>query len=430
MDEFWLNVESAAEHYSESTGIGCFAIDSEGGSPCGCSDPQAHDFCSQFSEKLKTSKLNCSQVHRYGSLQAERFGGKYMFFCPMSLLHWVSPVFYRGRNVGSLIAGPALIIDSEDFIKNDLVSSVDIPSSELFGLMKLASTIPSITTQRARSLSELLFLTATGVSEQERAEISLGHEDSEQQKEIYAYLEYIKRMESGGEEYLRYPFEKEIELTDFIQNGESDKARAALNEILGNIFFSSGGDLKIIKARVLELVVLLSRAAVRGGGDAELILGMNYQYIGRIGSFENIESIASWLSRVISRFAEIVFDMRDIKHADAIQKAMQFIRDNYHRKISLEDTADYVKLSPSYLSKLFKKELSQNFNTYLNEIRVDKSGNLLLNTDLQLIDIAGICGFEDQSYFTKVFKKYKGMSPGKYRENRGRRQCCEEIHSV
>ena len=431
LNAFFQKAVNAAKHYTGSTDIDCFVIDRDGKRiDNGGTGSFGHDFCRQIEKLFPDNQLDCSQVHRYGSYQAERFGGKYMFFCPMSLLHWTSPLFHQGNLEGSLVCGPALIIDSEDFIRNDLISGKNMPASEVFKLMKLASSIPSITTERARSLSELLHLTASGVSELDHIEYQLHQENSVQQKEISEYIQYIKKMEDSEAEISRYPFEKETDLIDYIENGETGRARAVLNEILGNVFFATGGDVKMIRARVLELVVLLSRAAVRGGADAEQIFGMNYQYINRINSFTNIESIASWLSLVIGKFSELVFDMREIKHADAIQRAMQYVGENFHNKISIDDAAAYVNLSPSYLSKLFKKELDLNFNTYLNQIRVEKSKNFLLNTEIPLIDIAGMCGFEDQSYFSKVFKKFTGSSPGKFRENRGRpSNDTQEIHS-
>ena len=421
LDSYFEKAVNAATHYSISTGVDCFIINNEG-QRIGPDAPEdnGHEFCQQLEKLFPDHELNCNQVHRYGSYQAERFGGKYMFFCPMSLLHWTSPLFKGGEQVGSMVCGPALIIDSEDFIRNDLISGKNLPASEVFRLMKLAADIPSLTTEKSRSLSELLYLTASGLSELDHIEYQLHQENSEQQKEISEYIQYIKKMENSEAEISRYPFEKESDLIDYIENGETNRARAVLNEILGNVFFASGGDIKVIRARVLELVVLLSRAAVRGGADAEQIFGMNYQYINRINSFTSVEAIASWLSRVIVKFSELVFDMREIKHADAIQGAMQFVRENFQNKISLEEAAANVNLSPSYLSKLFKKELDQNFNNYLNHIRVEKSKNYLLNTEIPLIDIAGMCGFEDQSYFSKVFKKFTGNSPGKFRENRGR----------
>src|SRR5690606_4956502 len=122
---------------------------------------------------------------------------------------------------------------------------------------------------------------------------------------------------------------------------------------------------------------------------------------------------------ILTRFTDCVFNLKNVKNKDIIYKAIEFINHKYMEKISLEVVADYVHLSSSYFSKLFKEETGYNFSTYLNNVRVEKSKKLLMNEDISLVDISNLVGFEDQSYFTKVFKKITGTTPGKFREARG-----------
>jgi two-component system, response regulator YesN len=100
-------------------------------------------------------------------------------------------------------------------------------------------------------------------------------------------------------------------------------------------------------------------------------------------------------------------------------KVQEYINLHYREKINLGDVADYVFLSKSYLSKIFKDEMKCNLTNYINKLRVEKSKTFLLRNNVSLVDIANSVGFDDQSYFTKVFKKVTGISPGKYRETHG-----------
>ena len=76
-----------------------------------------------------------------------------------------------------------------------------------------------------------------------------------------------------------------------------------------------------------------------------------------------------------------------------------------------------VYLSPAYLSRIFKQETGVTFNEYLNRVPlVNKAKELLRRRELRMTDISLAVGYEDQSYFTKVFKRVAGMLPREYRE--------------
>ncbi|MBQ9837856.1 MAG: helix-turn-helix transcriptional regulator, partial [Oscillospiraceae bacterium] len=89
---------------------------------------------------------------------------------------------------------------------------------------------------------------------------------------------------------------------------------------------------------------------------------------------------------------------------------------NYAKDITLAELADYVGYSHSHFSKVFKEEMGCGFRVYLNELRVEKSKSLLLAGVASLSEICSMCGFEDQSYYCKVFKKVTGVTPDKFRK--------------
>ncbi|NLU08393.1 MAG: helix-turn-helix transcriptional regulator, partial [Clostridiales bacterium] len=93
-----------------------------------------------------------------------------------------------------------------------------------------------------------------------------------------------------------------------------------------------------------------------------------------------------------------------------------YINKNYRNNITLDTVANMVHLNSSYFSSIFKKEIGMNFSSYLNKIRIEQSMFLLRNTDYSILNIALEVGFEDQSYFSKVFKNFTGMTPKQYRQ--------------
>ena len=84
-------------------------------------------------------------------------------------------------------------------------------------------------------------------------------------------------------------------------------------------------------------------------------------------------------------------------------------------KISLKDIESNLHVNPSYFSTLFKSEMGITFTDYINSLKVEYACSLLTNSNMSIIDISLSAGFDDQSYFTKVFRKIKGMTPKQYR---------------
>ncbi|MBC1471876.1 helix-turn-helix transcriptional regulator [Listeria seeligeri] len=100
-----------------------------------------------------------------------------------------------------------------------------------------------------------------------------------------------------------------------------------------------------------------------------------------------------------------------------IKQAIRYIKKNIHRSITLEEVANYVYLSPFYLSKLFKNELNINFINYVNEQKMLYAKEQLEKSDWAVHTIAKNLGFSRASYFCKVFKKTFDMTPKEYRDS-------------
>ncbi|QNK58962.1 helix-turn-helix domain-containing protein [Paenibacillus sp. PAMC21692] len=98
-----------------------------------------------------------------------------------------------------------------------------------------------------------------------------------------------------------------------------------------------------------------------------------------------------------------------------ISDVIRYIDDNYKREITLNELAQVVKVSPNYLSSLFKKETGINFADYLLHYRIDRAKELLLGTFSKTYEIAEQTGFANQSYFSRAFKKLIGIGPKEFR---------------
>ena len=417
----WKTAKETAESFSAACGVSCAVLDGEGGvlfkARVGCEGCEA---CRAQAAR-RGVPASCDKLHLYGAAQAERFGGRYIYFCPSGLAYFASPIMVGGQAAGALVGGPALIMDIEDYLAGDPGVWQGLSPEEMAELCGALECSPAMEPARLSHMSALLFAAAVCVGDNSTA--LLAHrEAAAQQQDIGVYIQQLKLKGASG----RYPLDKERELVQAITEGDQATARRLLNELLGHILFSTGGDFRLMRARALELMAVLSRAAVDGGSDQDTILDMNCRYLSEIDRLRTAEDLVLWLTRVTERFVNSVFCLVDVKHRDIIYKAIEYLKRNCRGKLTLEDTAGHVGLSPSYFSRVFKEEMGESFNSYLSALRISRSRAMLLNTDASIAEICDRCGFDDQSYFTKVFRKYTGVTPGRFRERRGRLEAEKE----
>ncbi|MFV0400938.1 MAG: AraC family transcriptional regulator [Oscillospiraceae bacterium] len=397
-----------AEAFALSTGVGCAVSGMDGEilhrAGYSCSDCTLCDIA-------RRDPLNCIQSHIYGTMEAERFGGKYIYLCTMGLTCFASPILGQMGSAAKLIAGPILMVDPEDYIAFDLQPYLE--GELLTQAIETLDRVPRVTTDRVTAFSNLLFMSVGFLNNVSASARMLETQSSDLiQGQITAYIQQLKgEPDAGG-----YPLETERQLMESIAESDTIRSQALLNELLGYIFFASGGNFQLIKSRVYELLVLISRAAVNGGADPDDTLAWNNHYLLQIQNIHDIESLCFWLTKVMNRFSDSVLRLEEVRHVDVLHKAIQYMRTHYTEKITLEDVANLVYLSPSYFSKIFKAEMGCNFNTYLNRLRIEKSKVLLRRDNARLVDVAAMVGFEDQSYFTKVFKRITGISPNRYKD--------------
>lgn len=418
LDFDYNEAKQSIDAYSRSVGIGCIVIDCAGETLYQTEACSGCGFCEKV-RGLNCLNLSCQKTHLYGSYQAERFGGAYIFFCPLGLVHWASPIINRGTMQGAVLGGPVLMMEPEEFLLDEILYNNNIDKSNINELRRYIKQVPIVSPERVNELSRLMTIVAAHISGGSVQIFQNETEPHNQQSDIADYIYHIKTMGGNGDVPVSYPVEKEKELMSLIARGDKAGSQKLLNEILGYVFFSTGGNFDLIKARILELVVVLSRAALEGGADVEQIFGLNYKYLSQIHTFKTVDELTYWLSDIMTRFTDCVFNLTEVKHFDVIYKALDYIKRNYMKKISLDEVAAHVHLSKTYFCAVFKDEMKCSFNTYINKVRIDMSKKLLLDEGMTLVEIAYCVGYEDQSYFTKVFKSQVGVSPGKYRERKG-----------
>lgn len=140
--------------------------------------------------------------------------------------------------------------------------------------------------------------------------------------------------------------------------------------------------------------------------------------------FEGFLEFLSLLNEMANSPYDFLLSSPAIKNDDEainhsrILEACDYIQKNYKKKISIEDVANVICMSPSAFSHFFKKRTYRSFTDYLIDMRISNACRLLLETDLSIAQISEINGFNNSSNFNKLFKMKKNMTPKDFRKIR------------
>lgn len=398
-DELLKKCTEFAGHLSALTGVEAGVVDTGEGAAVWCSSEK------RFCDGCLNKRCQAQSTYLYGVNEAGRWSGRYTYYCPLGLVFSAAAVMdEEGNLAGGITVGPVVMGDLQDTLS-------ELGDQEM---AEKVAALPQFEPGRMRHLSHVLRSGAEAA-----AGCVVGHVEGilryEQDKLLSAIYSARDRLTSGRWENA-YPIEYEKQLRQTVIAGDKQGAQRMLNELLGHIYCSDDFDLNRIRPRVIELIVVLSRASIDAGADSREVFLYNDAYMQQIDKFNDIEELSVWITGVMHRFIQNTFDFAQIKHSDVVFKAMEYIRQNYDRKLSLDDIASHVYLSRSYLSSLFREETGQTLFSYINQVRVEKSKLFLMDPSISLASVAAMCGFEDQSYFTKVFRKITSLSPKQYRD--------------
>lgn len=201
-----------------------------------------------------------------------------------------------------------------------------------------------------------------------------------------------------------------------IGRGDRREATRIINLILVHIYSAGEERSELLKGLLLELVVMMSRAAVEAGAPQSEVLGLGYRHLAELSGIADDEQLAEWLRRSVLRIFEAVETRMQPQLPAIVTKALQCIREGAGSELTREEVARNAGISPSQLAHLLKERTGRTFTELVREARIAKACGLLVDTEWTLAAIAADCGFCDQSYFSHVFQDFKKMTPGQYRD--------------
>lgn len=164
-------------------------------------------------------------------------------------------------------------------------------------------------------------------------------------------------------------------------------------------------------------ITLATRAAMDGGVNAEIAYTLSDLHIQAIEECQTPAEVKIALQKCHTDFVDRVREGQRQRYSEEINICRNYIFNHLYEPIHLHQLASAAQLNADYLSQVFKRETGVSPVMYIQQARVEEAKRLIGLSAYSLAEIAAMLQFHDQSYFTKIFKKYVGITPKQYRKN-------------
>jgi len=375
-----------------------------------CSGDCEPQFC-RLVRSGTVGRLRCIAERRRAVEIAVETGESFITVCHAGIVLVCVPVVDRDVVHGGMFFGKCLWEPATEIVAEDIQRRVRDTGALHDEIPAALAGLPVVRGRQIHKAAEFLFDLLYEVGGLDARAIRWRRLRSRQQSEIGEFIQERKKLGAKWQ----YPLESERALLQKVKIGDRTGAKEILNSILGTILFKDIGDLGILKVRLLELLTVLSRSAVEGGVDVEIMLERNLAYVNKVMQIGNQEDLCAWISTALNEFIELVYSSQDARKITQISPTINYIDANYDKALTLAEIARASHLSISRLAHLFKEQMGMTLIDYVTAVRIERAKELLLGTDQSCTEICFQVGYNNQSYFTRTFKSVAGMTPRQFR---------------
>jgi two-component system response regulator YesN len=376
------------------------------------------NFC-RIIQSNGVSGKSCRKVHEKAVRESMRWGEAIIAKCCYFLMQITAPVIKGEKLAGYLVASPFLLVDPSELQPEEVIFLQNKDkSAKKRTLEKALSSIPIVKDEEAGQAAHHLFQIADRLSDPDLSGLLKVREAQELQGKIAEQIYDLKNLERDftPSSLSRLFYEQEKEIVAKIRLGDRIGAKENLYQLLAILLTQYLENFELLKISILELLIILSRAAVEARAKIEEMLGMRYGFVTELARIRDQETLCLWVVKVFEKLMEGIYQTRHAKNYQRLRKALDFIETHYDNSLTIEQIAKEVYLSPSRLSHIIKGELGITFGDYISKVRVERAKVLLKDREWPISQIALEVGYPDQSYFTKVFRKIERCTPKAFRQ--------------
>jgi two-component system, response regulator YesN len=344
--------------------------------------------------------------------QAVRWGEPYVFFVAPGIMNWVVPIVDGETLLGGLSGGDVAANEDDDHAA--AINYLAEAGCSRESATDFAGGLPVWSQNRTHEAAQFLFDLVYQMTALKPTLLIRNRDNALQQRQIGEAIQ-----ERKGAVDRKYPMREEQMLLSLMRVGDRNGARSVLNDMLAAMFLYSP-KLVLIRARAVEMMGFLVRAAIEDNPAQEPLMERHQEWIGHIVESQTFEGLCEVLRHALDDFMGAIFAQGYNRSSGNVRKILAVISQRYMTPLSLDALADAVGLSRFHVARVVKRGTGKTVTQHIRTLRVNRACELLESTDQPYAEIAYALGFADQSYFIKQFREMTGTTPARYRRARQR----------
>jgi AraC-like DNA-binding protein len=330
------------------------------------------------------------------------------------------------ENLITLIAGPILSYLPNNESLNRIIVNNKLPYYKRNKFIEILNNLPLATFDRITQLGKLL--------------LSLSKMDSDSWSGSRQDLKGRESKEKPQQGYLGKSFHDSQEVNELHEmykfgalmmdkiihgdvNGIMDIVSEYENLFLGLESFADNN--RSLKNRCIIIISIACHYAIQSNVPYERMINNLWRSILELEKLRASKDIIVQMAASMEGFAHAVLALSDSGYSLYIRRVFNYIKGHLSEKITLGKLADFVQISPGYLSSLLKIETHQSLSDHINRYRITESKRLLMYTNKSIQEIAYDVGYNYQNHYNAVFKKLEGQTPLEFRRNTGSKNYVE-----
>ena len=226
---------------------------------------------------------------------------------------------------------------------------------------------------------------------------------------------HIKDMPNSCIYEENYPIDLEKKLFAAIEQGDTEKTQHYTEEYIQWMKSLHLQPDNTVRLKVIEFILWAEHLAYKRGGRVYHFDG-RADYLDILMSLDSYKAINFWFVQKMKEAARHIAANEREKSNNVVEKAKAYIKENFTSDLSLENLAKEIGISPYYLSRLFKELEGINYIDYLTGLRIDYAKKEISESEKSIKVICRNAGYSDPNYFSRIFKKWVGITPTEYRE--------------